>query len=83
MSELDRTELYLVVLVQLQSGMHSEKLLTNTRGAAKPSVHRRITYSYSFEGQSICREMFLFLHEISKERLQNLAHLLIANGVEP
>ena len=83
MSELDRTELDLVVLVQLQSGMHSDNLLTNTRGATKPLVRQQSTYNYSFKGQSICREMFLFLHGISKERLYNLAHHLVANGVVP
>ena len=83
MSELDHTELDLVIMAQLQSGMHSDKLLTNTRGAARPEVCQRITYSFSFKGQSICRETFLFLHTISKERLYRLAHHLTSHGVVP
>ena len=35
MCELDRTELDLVILAQLQSVMHSDKLLTNTRGTTR------------------------------------------------
>ena len=36
-----------------------------------------------FKGQSICREMFLFLHRISRTRLYNLVKYICANGGVP
>ena len=79
-AELDRSELDMVLIAQLHAGMNSEELLTNTRGVNRPEVRRRITFTYMFKGRSICREMFIFLHKVSRTRLYNIAHHLTTNG---
>ena len=82
-SELDSSEVDLTLLAQLHAGMNTGELLTNTRGSARPSIRQRVTFQYAFKGQPICREMFLFLHRISRTRLYNLVKHLCTNGVVP
>ena len=71
-SELESSEVDLAILAQLHAGMNAGEVLTNTRGSARPGIHQRVTFQYAFKGQPICREMFLFLHRISRTRLYNL-----------
>ena len=82
-SELERSELDLIILAQLHAGMNAGNLLTNTRGTARPDVRQRVMFQYLFKGMPICREMFLFLHRISRTRLYNLVEHLSTNGVIP
>ena len=82
-TELESSEVDLTILAQLHSGMNAGELLTNTRGTARPSVCQRVTFQYSFKGQPICREMFLFLHQISITRLYNIVKHLFTNGIVP
>ena len=82
-SELESSEVDLAILAQLHAGMNAGELLTNTRGSARPGIRQRVTFQYAFKGQPICREMFLFLHRISRTRLYNLVKHLCTNGVIP
>ena len=63
--------------------MNAGELLTNARGSARPGIRRHFTFQYAFKGQPMCREMFLFLHRISRTWLYNLVKHLCANGVVP
>lgn len=81
--ELDSSEVDVAILAQLHAGMNTGELLTNTRGRARPGIRQRVTFQYTFKGQPICREMFLFLHRISRTRLYNLVKHLCTNGVVP
>lgn len=81
--ELESSEVDLVIMAQLHAGMNAGELLTNTRGSARPGIRQRVTFQYTFKGQPICREMFLFLHRISRTRLYNLVKHLCANGLVP
>ena len=76
--ELESSEVDLAILAQLHAGMN-----TNTRGSARPGIRQRVTFQYAFKGQPVCREMFLFLHRISRTRLYNLVKHLCTNGVVP
>ena len=80
-SELENSELDLAILAQLHAGMNAGELLTSTRGVARPGIRQRVTFQYAYKGQPICREMFLFLHRISRTRLYNLVKHLCTNGV--
>lgn len=80
-SEIDRAELDLILLARLNAGMNAGDLLTNTRGTVRPAVRQRVTFSFVFRGKSICREMFIFLHRISRTRLYNLTQHLCENGM--
>ena len=82
-AELERCELDLALLAQLHAGMNADDLLTNTRGSSRPQVRQRVTFTYMFKGKHICREMFAFLHNISRTRLYNAAEHLTANGFKP
>ena len=82
-TELDSSELDLAILAQLHAGMNDGELLTNTRGSARPSIHHRVTFQCAFKGIPIYREMFLFLHRISRTRLYNLVKHLCTNGIVP
>ena len=78
-AELKRCELDMALLAQLHAGMNADDLLTNTRGSSRPQVRQRVTFTYMFKGKRICREMFAFLHNISRTRLYNAAEHLMAN----
>ena len=82
-SELESSEVDLAILARLHAGMNAGELLTNTRGSARPGIRQRVTFQYAFKGQPTCREMFLFLHRISRTRLYNLVKHLCTNGVIP
>ena len=82
-AELERCELDMVLLAQLHAGMNADDLLTNTRGSSRPQVRQRVTFTYMFKGKHICREMFAFLHNISRTRLYNATEHLTANGLKP
>ena len=82
-TELDSSELDLAILAQLHAGMNEGELLTNTRGTARPGIRQRVTFQYAFKGMPICREMFLFLHRISRTRLYNLVKHLCTNDIVP
>ena len=83
-AELDKNELDMAVLAQLHAGMNSgDSLLTNTRGSTRPETRQRVTYTYMFKGRHVCREMFCFLHNISRTRLYNLTEHLITTGFKP
>ena len=81
LSELENSELDLAIFTQLHAGMNAGELLTNTRGVARPGIRRQVTFQYAYKGQPICREMFLFLHGISRTRLFNLVKHFCTNGV--
>jgi len=82
-AELDRSELDMAILAQLHAGMNADDLLTNTRGSTRPEVRQCVTFTYLFKGKLICRDMFAFLHNISRTRLYNTAEHLTTNGLKP
>ena len=73
----------MAILAQLHAGMNVGELLTSSRGACRPDTRQRVTFQYAFKGKPICREMFLFLHKISRTRLYNLTKHLETNSVVP
>lgn len=83
-AELDKVELDMTLLAQLHAGMNSgDNLLTNTRGSTRPKTRQRVTFTYMFKGKHVCREMFCFLHNISRTRLYNLTEHLLTTGFKP
>ena len=79
-AELDKSELDIAILSQLHAGMNCEELLSNTRGISRHEVRQRVTFRYILKGRAICREMFIYLHRISRTRLYNFSEHLTANG---
>ena len=71
-TELSSSEFDIAILEQLHVGVNVGELLTNSRGVCRPDTRQRVTFQYAFKGKPICREMFLFLHKISRTRLYNL-----------
>ena len=83
MLEFSTTELDLVVLGQIASGMSVGTLKGNTRGSKAKVTRDRSYCSFLYNGQSICLKTFLFLHTIGKKRYSNLIKHYHLNGVTP
>ena len=49
----------------------------------KLGKRQRITCDYSFDHRRVCRDAFLFLHDIGTKQLQNLRKHLQENGPVP
>ena len=49
-SELENSELDPAILAQLHAGMNAGKLLTNTRGSARPGIRQRIIFQMHLKG---------------------------------
>ena len=56
-------------------------ILGNIASQTKDSGKKRCRSKYFFRGHQICRKTFLFLHCISKKRLENLKYHLKSNGL--
>lgn len=78
--ELSREELDMCVLSHLSSCMRRGELTQRSKQAAQ-SFRTLPRTSYFFEGQPVCRELFLYVHCMSAKRLRNLVAHFKDNGV--
>lgn len=77
--QLTSNQLDLVILAQLSAcRTHKDCIPPSYRGKAETF---RSHSSFSFHGISICRELFLFLHCISKQRLVTLCKHVDSHGI--
>ena len=63
--DLFHDELDLVILAKISCGFHGSHMTQSTH-RADTSERQRNRLDFWFEGQKICRTMFLHLHSISK-----------------
>ena len=56
-------------------------LLGSLNAQTKDCKRKRCRSDYFFKGHQVCRKTFMFLHSISKKRLQNLKSHLENNGI--
>lgn len=66
--------------VELASDQLDMFILDNLNTHTKDSNRKRCRSKYYFKGHQVCRKTFMFLHGISKKRLQNLKSHLQING---
>lgn len=77
--ELSTKELDLVVVSKLQALCNTDELTVGNH--RKPKERRKAYTNYLHCGKEICRDLFLNLHCLGKERLTNLLNHLRENGV--
>ena len=52
-------------------------------GEAKPGKRQQITYDYRFDHRHVCKDTFMFLHNIGTKQLKNLRKHLQDNSRVP
>lgn len=77
---LSRDELDLIVLSQIQAGIHDGKK-TQKAKKKKQSDRCRVRVDYFYKGLKICRDTFMYIHGIFKDRLSNLITHYTEHGV--
>lgn len=78
---MTREELDIIALVKLSTAIHVDP--TTTASKQKPNQRKKIRSQYRHEGHNICRESFMFMHEIFKDRLTTLLKHYQENGASP
>lgn len=80
--ELDSTALDLVILAQIRSHIHrGQETVSSKKGSQ--SSRKRYRLDYFYEGQKICRDTFMYMHGVFKDRLAALLKHYLENGVTP
>ena len=83
-SKLTRAELDMAILGQLSAFTNTSTLTVHSsRHRHAPANHQRMYMSFWHGGRRVCKNMFLFLHTISKKRLHNLQESHEQNGLAP
>ena len=72
----------MVLLGSISTTIHEDDDVGNCSGH-KPTERKRINIGYMHKGYTICRDMFTFLHGISKHRVQNIKTNFSENGLIP
>ena len=83
-SELSRVELDMAILGQLSAFTNTSTLTVHSsRYRHSPANLQWTRMVFWHGGRRVCRKMFLFLHAISKKRLENLQESFKENGLAP
>lgn len=83
-SELTRAELDMAILGQLSAFTNTSTLTVHSSRHRHAPANRQRTYVFFWHGgKRVCKKMFLFLHTISKKRLENLQESFRENGLAP
>lgn len=77
-----RDELDIVVLAKISTAVHLDATTITTK-QKEQSVRNKIRSDYRHEGHKICRDTFMFMHAIFKDRLAALHKHYHENGVSP
>ena len=85
MAELERDQLDLVILAQINAHHYAEEVVGHRTEAEKlQRVERAKDYTtFFYRSHSICLKTFLFVHNIGKKRFRNLIDHYRLNGVSP
>ena len=80
--EMSKGERDMLILGKLQVLTRATDTIQHAR-QSKLGKRQRITCDYSFDHRRVCRDAFLFLHNIGTKQLQNLRKHLQENGPVP
>ena len=56
---------------------------STTHARRKGPKRQRVTYSYAFDHRQVCKQAFIFLHDIGEKQLKNFTKHLKVNGPVP
>ena len=82
MLELQKVEKDMLLLGKLQLLANATDVIHHSRQEVNVQ-RKRVTYRYAFDGRSVCKSAFCFLHHISGKVHKNLQHHLKENGAIP
>lgn len=77
---LERDEIDFVILGQISAGIHRGEM-TQTTKRKEQSLRSKVRIQYMHRGFPICRETFLYIHGIFKDRLTNLIAHFLEHGI--
>ena len=77
---LARDELDLVMLAQIRAGMHCGQMTARPK-QKEQTERKRVRVDYFHKGHKICRDTFMFIHGVFKDRLTNLIAHYQEHGV--
>lgn len=80
--EMTKMERDLLILGKLQVLSRPNDTIKHAR-QAKPGKRQRVTCDYRFDHRQVCKDGFLFLHDIGTKHLKNLQKHLRENGPIP
>lgn len=80
--EMTKMERDLILLGKLQVLTRASDTIQHAR-KQKPGKRQRVTCDYKFDHRHVCRDGFLFLHDIGTKHLKNLRKHLLDNGPVP
>lgn len=76
MREMTKVEKELYIMGTLQTGCFGQTTKRNTK-------RKRVHYTYNFKGESICRDAFLAIYDVSDKVLSSIVTHVNTNGVCP
>ena len=80
----DRDEFDIALLAKIECGIHMDDTLRSTKKAPTQSKVKRqkVRLNYFHKGRAVCREFFLHLHVMGKDKLDALIKHYKLNGIE-
>lgn len=78
---LERGELDMAILAKIQCGFHNDDLNRSTKKSSQ-TQRTKVRLDYFHHGHKICRQFFLHLHQIGKDKLDALIAHFKLNGIE-
>lgn len=78
---LERGELDMTILAKIQCGFHNEAMNRSTKKSSQ-TQRTKVRLDYFHHGHKICRQFFLHLHHIGKDKLDALIAHFKLNGIE-
>ena len=83
LSEMEKSEKDMFLLGKLQAVSKTQDDARHAR-KANPGKRKRVTCDYCYDGtRSVCKDGFLFLHDLGGKHLKNLQKHLKDNGPKP
>ena len=80
--EMTKSEKEMLILGKLHAITKSSDSVQHAR-QSKPRKRKRVTCGYCFDDRLVCKDGFLFLHDLGTKQLKNLQKHLRANGPVP
>jgi hypothetical protein len=79
--EMSKEEKCMFILGKLHVMSRAGELTSHAR--KKGDKRQRVTFSYAFDHRQVCKQAFMFLHDLGEKQLKNIAKHLKSNGIVP
>ena len=79
--EMTKEQKYMLILGKMHVLSRAGESTAHAR--KKGGKRQRITYNYAFDHRQVCKNAFIFLHDIGEKQLKNMVKHLKVNGLVP